>query len=75
LSDSGRSVPMVLSQSYQLVTGTAGETRVEQGRLSGDHIRFLAIAGAGRRVYEGRVEGNRIVPLAANAGWHAERSG
>jgi SAM-dependent methyltransferase len=75
LSDGGRSVPMVLSQTFQQVTGTAGDGRVEQGRLNGDHIRFLANAGAGRHVYEGRVQGDRIVPVAANAGWHAERAG
>jgi hypothetical protein len=74
LSAGGRSYPLVLEQHYQQFYGNAGETRIEQGRLNGDHIRFLANLGEGRRTFEGRVDGGRIVPLAAGAGWHAERA-
>jgi hypothetical protein len=74
LSAGGRSYPLVLEQHYQQFYGNAGTARIEQGRLNGDHIRFLADLGEGRRTFEGRVEGNRIAPIAAGAGWHAERA-
>lgn len=78
LSANGRTWPMTIAQSYQSFTGTIGEgeaaARIEQGRLNGDHIRFIARLGEGRQVFEGRVSGNAIAPLRANAGWHAERA-
>ena len=74
LTAGGSPVPLVLEQHYQQFFGNAGDARVEQGRLNGDHIRFLANLGEGRRTFEGRVDGDRIVPLAAGAGWHAERA-
>ena len=74
LTSDGRTYPLVIEQQYQEFHGSAGEGRIEQGRLNGAHIRFLANLGEGRRTFEGRVEGNRIVPLAANGGWHAERA-
>ncbi|MBV9883618.1 MAG: methyltransferase domain-containing protein, partial [Sphingomonadaceae bacterium] len=73
LTSGGRTFPLVIEQEYQQFHGNAGDGRIEQGRLNGAHIRFLANLGEGRRTFEGRVEGNRIVPLAAGAGWHAER--
>jgi SAM-dependent methyltransferase len=73
LTSGGRGYPLVIEQQYQQFHGNAGEGRIEQGRLTGAHIRFLANLGEGRRTFEGRVEGNRIVPLTAAAGWHAER--
>ena len=36
--------------------------------------RFLANFGEGRRTFEGRVEGDSIVPLDAAAGWRAHRA-
>jgi SAM-dependent methyltransferase len=79
LSAGGRTWPMSIAQSYQSFTGTIGEgesaARIEQGRLGGDHIRFIARLGEGRQVFEGRVDGNAIMPLRADAGWHAERAG
>ena len=74
LTTDGRAYPLAIEQNYQQFFGTAGDARIEQGRLNGDHIRFIANLGEGRRVFEGRVEGRRIVPLAASAGWHAERT-
>jgi hypothetical protein len=74
LTVGGRTYPLVIEQHYQQILGTAGDARIEQGRLNGDHIRFLANLGEGRRTFEGTVEGNRMVPLTSAAGWHAERA-
>jgi SAM-dependent methyltransferase len=71
LSENGRDQAMVLTQEYQTFGGTLGGTRVEQGRLTGDQIRFIVRGGGGRRVYEGRVNGNAM----AGEGWRAARSG
>ena len=71
-----------LDQRYQrfdgrvLADGGAG-TRVEQGVVNGDRIRFVADVGEGRRAFEGRVVGDRIEPLqrATGAGaWQAARA-
>jgi hypothetical protein len=70
----GRSVPLVLTQHNQQVMGTAGDARVEQGRLNGANIRFIASLGQGRQVFEGRVSGDTITPTDANAGWRATRT-
>ncbi|HEV7661615.1 MAG TPA: class I SAM-dependent methyltransferase [Allosphingosinicella sp.] len=75
LIQNGRSVPLVLEQHYQQVTGTAGEARVEQGRLNGAAIRFIINLGDGRKVFEGRVLGDTIAPTDPNAGWRAVRAG
>jgi hypothetical protein len=74
LTQNGRSVPLVLEQLYQQVTGTAGEARVEQGRLTGADIRFITNMGDGRRTFEGRVAGDTITPTDPNAGWRATRT-
>ena len=78
LNVGGRSMPMELQQQYQDVTGriAAGgeEVRIEQGRLAGPNIRFVAELPGGRRVFEGRVEGDRIVP-AGRGEWQAVRAG
>jgi SAM-dependent methyltransferase len=75
LTQNGRSVPLVLEQLYQQVTGTAGEARVEQGRLNGADIRFITNVGDGRKLFEGRVSGDTIAPTDPNAGWRAVRAG
>lgn len=75
LTQNGRSVPLVLEQRYQQVTGTAGEARVEQGRLNGAEIRFITNVGDGRKLYEGRVSGGTIAPTDPDAGWRAVRAG
>jgi SAM-dependent methyltransferase len=74
LNAGGRLYPLLLEQHYQQFYGTAGDARIEQGRLNGDHIRFLANIGEGRRTYEGRVDGDTIVPLEPQAGWRAHRA-
>jgi len=74
LTQNGRGVPLVLEQHYQQVTGTAGEARVEQGRLTGADIRFITNLGDGRKVFEGRVSGDTITPTDPNAGWRATRT-
>lgn len=70
----GRPYPLDLEQNYQQLLGTAGEARVEQGRLNGADIRFIANVGGARRTFEGRVEGNRIVPIQGSD-WQATRAG
>lgn len=74
LSANGRDVPLTIAQSFQAFAGTAGEARIEQGRLTGDRIRFVVDLGDGPRVFEGRVSGDAIAPAAANAGWRARRA-
>jgi SAM-dependent methyltransferase len=75
LTDGSRSVPLVIDQEFQRFTGTAGEDgRVEQGRLEGNKIRFIANIGGGRRVYEGIVDGNRMTGTGTGAAWSAARA-
>lgn len=74
LNANGRSVPLTIRQSYQAFIGNAGDARIEQGRISGDRIRFLADLGSGRQTFEGRVAGNAILPVAAGADWRAQRA-
>ena len=75
LTDGSRNVPLAIDQEFQRFTGTAGgEARIEQGRLDGNAIRFIANIGNGRRTYEGTVEGNRIIGTGAGANWSATRA-
>jgi SAM-dependent methyltransferase len=63
-----------IDQKYQDFSGavrSAGGGAITEGRLQGDRISFTADLGQGRRRYEGRVEGNRIV----GTGWQAVRAG
>lgn len=73
LSAGGDAVPLTIEQSYQTFTGTAGDARIEQGRINGDTIRFIANPGNGRRTFEGRVAGDVITPITPGAGWRAQR--
>ncbi len=70
---------VTFEQRYQQLSGTieAGGTGqpLREARLGGDRIFFTADLGAGPRGYEGRVEGDRIVPTEAGAGWRMERAG
>ncbi len=78
LTDGVRTATLALDQQFQTFIGTAaaagGRTaRVEQGMLTGGDIRFLLDLGEGRRIYEGRVEGDIIVPRAPGARWRMVR--
>jgi len=77
LETEGRRVPLRLDQSFQQIAGTIGEGtgRVEQGRVIGRRIRFVADPGDGRRVFEGRLAGDRIVPIRGQSDWQAVRAG
>jgi hypothetical protein len=88
LTSGGRSATLELDQRYQQLsgrvdTGSGTGSRVEQGVVFGDRIRFIADLGDGRRVFEGRVAGDRIEalrPAATGSGsravdWHAVRAG
>jgi SAM-dependent methyltransferase len=75
LNVDGRAIPLQIDQAYQAFTGTAGDARIEQGRLAADRIRFLADVDGRRRLFEGRVEGNAITPADPDAGWRATRAG
>jgi SAM-dependent methyltransferase len=79
LTVDGRPATLQLDQRYQEVRGslTSGDrsARVEQGVVSGPRIRFIAAVAGSRRVFEGRVEGDTIMPVDPNAGWRAVRAG
>lgn len=47
---------LILTQKFQMVSGTLGKAPIENGRLRGDEISFAV----GRSTYAGRVEGNRM---------------
>ncbi|HYJ52428.1 MAG TPA: methyltransferase domain-containing protein [Allosphingosinicella sp.] len=70
LTENGRSQTLALTQEYQTVGGTLDGVRVEQGRLTGDQIRFIVRRGGGRRIYEGRISGTTM----AGEGWRAARA-
>jgi SAM-dependent methyltransferase len=77
LTDGSRSAPLAIDQDFQRFTGTSGEDgRIEQGRLDGTRIRFIANPGGGRRVYDGIVEGDRMTGTGTGAGanWSAVRA-
>lgn len=61
---------LVLSQKFQKFTGKLGATTVEDGRLHGDEISFIA----GGVPYYGTVTGNEIRGVRPNA-WRATRTG
>ena len=72
----GRTATVDLTQSFQQVDGRVeGGGRVEQGRLAGTQIRFLANLGDGRREFIGRVNGDRIESIQPRFGWQAVRAG
>jgi SAM-dependent methyltransferase len=79
LTIGGRPATLDLDQAYQQIRGTLTSggraARVEQGIVSGPRIRFIANVGGSRRVFEGRLDGNTLVPTDADAGWRAVRAG
>ncbi|HEX8640592.1 MAG TPA: methyltransferase domain-containing protein [Allosphingosinicella sp.] len=78
LTVDGRPAELQLDQLYQQVRGSVRSggriSRVEQGVVSGPRIRFIASVGGTRRVFEGRADGDTIVPTDAGAGWRAVRA-
>ena len=75
LTEGNRSVPLTIDQDFQRFTGTAaGDVRIEQGRIDGTAIRFIANLGNGRRAYEGTVQGSRITGTGAGPTWSATRA-
>ena len=71
----GRSAVMTLQQDANVFRGEAGSRRVEQGRLSGTNVRFITDIGGGRRVFLGRVEGDRMIAAPGAPSWRAARIG
>ena len=57
--------PLILTQTFQMVTGTLGSRQLTGGRLKGADLTF----NAGGRMYTGTVSGNRIV----GTGWTATK--
>jgi len=78
LTAGDRTVTLDLEQRFQqvegVVTGDGRTSRVEQGRIDGESIRFIADPGDGRRTFEGRIRGNSIEPAADGAPWRAVRA-
>lgn len=60
---------LTLTQEFQMVSGTLGDTAIEGGRLRGDRIRF----SVGDRTYEGRVNGDTITGTVGGAEFRATR--
>jgi SAM-dependent methyltransferase len=79
LTADGRTANLVLEQRFQRLTGritSEGTTsRVEQGRISGDRIRFIANLGDGRRTFEGRVGDGVLESVSPRQPWRAVRAG
>ena len=77
LSDGDRQAQLDIRQTFQEFGGTINvggrSARIEQGQINGSRIRFVADLGGGRRAYEGRLDGDEIVPHRVSAGWRASR--
>ena len=56
--------PLVLTQNFQMVTGTLGGREISDGRLRGDQIRFTV----GAVEYTGTVAGDRIEGMVRGGG-------
>lgn len=78
LSADGRTATLVLEQQFQRLTGTitseGATSRVEQGRINGDRIRFIANLGDGRRTFEGRVRDGVLESVSPGRAWRAVRT-
>lgn len=71
----GQSAELTIDQRYQQFTGAlelGGQTsRIEQGRINADSVRFVLRMGGVRRVFEGRLQGNQLI----GPNWRAVRAG
>lgn len=69
----GQQATLIIGQRYQQFTGAVTvndqSSRIEQGRINASTIRFMVRVNGQRRVFEGRVDGNRIV----GPNWRATR--
>ena len=65
----GRTEPLTLNQSFQMVTGSLGSQMISQGRLRGDEISF-SVGGA---TYTGKVDGNSIKGTASGQAFSATK--
>ncbi len=75
LNFEGRSIPVELQQTFQQVDGTAlinGEAGAISPVLKGDRLRFSIDLADGKRVFEGVVQGDRLLPTDG-AEWIARR--
>ncbi len=74
----GRTGLLTLEQGFQQLTGSLSAngitSRVEQGWVSGDRVRFIANLGDGRREYEGRITAGRLQSTGRRR-WRAEPIG
>ncbi len=61
---------LTLTQEYQMLAGTLGNTPISDGRLLGNEITFTA----GGRQYSGRVSGNTMEGAVGGASWSAARA-
>jgi SAM-dependent methyltransferase len=79
LTSDGQAFALDLQQQYQALNGSIAvgdrQVRAEQGRVTGNLVRFIADLGQGRQTFEGRLEGNTIVPTNSSARWRAVRAG
>ncbi len=78
LTDGDRQAELQIEQSFQTLNGTVivngRQSRLEQGQVNGTRLRFIADLGGGRRTYEGRVDGDSIVPRRdSERRWQASR--
>ncbi|MGE0178597.1 MAG: class I SAM-dependent methyltransferase [Sphingomonas sp.] len=71
----GQNATLIIGQRYQQFTGAVTvndqSTRIEQGRINATELRFIVRINGQRRVFEGRVEGDRII----GPNWRATRIG
>lgn len=75
LTQDGRDLPLRLTQHYEEIEGTLGtDSRVGEGWVSGSRVRFVADVDGHSRVFEGRLEGDRLVSTSGEH-WQAVRAG
>lgn len=69
----GQRATLIVNQRYQQFTGAVTvndiSTRIEQGRISANTIRFIVRANGVRRIFEGQVNGDSM----AGGNWRATR--
>jgi len=61
--------PLMLTQQFQMISGTLGGATISEGRLHGDQIEFMA----GGQKYTGKVNGNQMSGTTGGASWSATK--